>query len=156
MKKFILIMVAVASILGGCTNYKQIRIDDVKVGKLKMVALNAAEVELVTQVYNPTKAVFEIAGTDIIVTKDGASFAKITQVKRETVLIHPGEESKASVVLRAELTDPFAALSQGLNPKEWDLEKFKANGTVTVRKGKMYKKIKIEDVPLKELAQYMK
>lgn len=156
MKKFILIMVAAASILGGCANYKQIRIDDVNVGKLKMVALNAAEVELVTQVYNPTKAVFEIAGTDIIITKDGASFAKITQVKGEAALIHPGEESKASVVLRAELTDPFAALAQGLNPKAWDLEKFKANGTITVRKGKINKKIKIEDVPLKSLAQYLK
>ena len=155
MKKFILILVAAASILAGCTNYKNISIDDINLGKIRMVALNAAEADITLQVNNPTKAVFELDGIDIIITNGTSEFAKITQVKKNAVLVTPRNASSVQVTLRADLTNPFAALAQGLDPQAWDLDKFKANGTITVRKGKIYKALKIEDIPLSALASHL-
>ncbi|MBO5700601.1 MAG: hypothetical protein J6R57_04190 [Bacteroidales bacterium] len=156
MKKFTLILLAAASILAGCANYKQIRIEDINVGKLKMVALNAAQVDVDLEVFNPTKATFELAGVDIAVVKEGAEFAKITQVEGDEVLVAPGNPSKATLVLRAEVTDPMQVLATGLNPQKWNLDLFRANGAIWVKKGKMTKKIKVEDVPLKDLVDFLK
>ena len=156
MKKFALILLAAASILAGCANYKQIRVEDINVGKLKMVALNAAQVDVDLEVYNPTKATFELAGVDIAVVKEGAEFAKINQVEGRKVLVAPGNPSKATLVLRAEVTDPMQVLAAGLNPQKWDLDLFRANGTIWVKKGKMTKKIKVEDMPLKDLVDFLK
>ena len=117
MKKFILILVAAASILGGCSNYKNISIDDVNVGKLRMVALNAAEADITLQVNNPTKAVLELDGVDLIITNGASEFAKITQVKKDAVMVTPRNTTSVQVTLRAELTNPFAALAQGLDPQ---------------------------------------
>lgn len=152
MKKFILILIAAASILGGCAKYREIAIDDANLGKVRMVALNAAEVDINLKVNNPTKGTFELDGIDLVIYNDNTEFAKITQVKKEAVLVNSGNGVPVKVTLRAELTNPFAALSQGLDPKSWDLEKFKANGTVTIRKGKIYKKLEIEDMPLSAFA----
>jgi hypothetical protein len=116
MKKFVLVLLAAASVLASCSNYKQIRVADINVGKLNMVALNAAQVEVALDVVNPTKATFEIAGADIAVLKQGAEFAKITQVDNGKVLLAPGNPSKATLVLRAEVTDPMQVLAGGLNP----------------------------------------
>ena len=156
MKKFALILLAAASILAGCANYKQIRVEDINVGKLKMVALNAAQVDVDLEVYNPTKATFELAGVDISVVKEGAEFAKINQVEGEKVLVAPGNPSKATVVLRADITDPMQVLATGLNPQNWNLDLFRANGAIWVKKGKMTKKIKVEDMPLKDLVDFLK
>ena len=152
MKKFILILLAAASILGGCAKYKQIAIDDVNLGKVRMVALNAAEVDINLKVNNPTKAALELDGVDLVIYNENSEFAKITQVKKEAVLVTSGNSVPVKITLRAELTNPFAALAQGLDPKSWDLEKFKANGTITIRKGKIYKKLEIEDIPLSAFA----
>lgn len=156
MKKFTLILLAAASILAGCAKYKQIRVEDINVGKLKMVALNAAQIDVDLEVYNPTKATFELAGVDIAVVKEGAEFAKINQVEGAQVLVAPGNPSKATVVLRAEITDPMQVLAAGLNPQKWDLDLFRANGTIWVKKGRMTKKIKVEDMPLKDLVDFLK
>ena len=156
MKKFILVLLAAASILASCANYKQIRIEDVNVGKLKMVALNAAQVNVDIEVFNPTKATFELVGVDLAVLKEGAEFAKITQIEGEKVLIAPGDPSKAILALRAEITDPMQMLAGGLNPKNWDLDLFRANGELWVKKGKLVKKIKIENVPIKDIVDFLK
>ena len=156
MKKFTLILLAAASILASCANYKQIRIEDVNVGKLKMVALNAAQVNVNLEVFNPTKATFELAGVDVSIVKDGAEFAKITQVEGDKVLVAPGNPSKATVVLRADIPDPLQALAGGLNPKNWDMDLFRANGAIWIKKGKMTRKIKVEDMPLKDLVDFLK
>lgn len=156
MKKFVLVLLAAASVLASCSNYKQIRVADINVGKLNMVALNAAQVEVALDVVNPTKATFEIAGADIAVLKQGAEFAKITQVDNGKVLLAPGNPSKATLVLRAEVTDPMQVLAVGLNPKNWNIEQFTANGAVWVKKGKMTKKIKVENLPLKDIVDFLK
>ena len=156
MKKFALILLAAASILAGCANYKQIRVEDINVGKLKIVALNAAQVNVGIEVYNPTKATFELAGVDISVVKEGTEFAKINQVEGEKVLVAPGNPSKATVVLRAEVTDPMQVLATGFNPQNWNLDLFRANGAIWVKKGKLTKKIKVEDMPLKDLVDFLK
>lgn len=154
MKKFILILVAVASILGGCANYRQIQINDAELGKFRIVALNAAEADIKLQINNPTKATFEIAGVDLVISNGKSEFMKITQVKREAVLVTPGTPTQAKITLRGELTDPLAALAQGFNPQSWDLNKLTASGSMTFRKGKMYKTIKVEEVSLAILAGY--
>ena len=156
MKKFILVLLAAASILAGCANYKQVRIEDINVGKLKMVALNAAQVDVSLEVFNPTKATFELAGVDIAVAKEGVEFMKITQVQGEKVLVAPGNPSEATLVLRAEVTDPMQVLVTGLNPQNWDLDLFKANGAIWIKKGKITRKIMVEDMPLKDLVDFMK
>ena len=156
MKKFTLILLAAASILASCANYKQIRIEDVNVGKLKMVALNAAQVDVNLEVFNPTKATFEVVGVDVSVVKDGAEFAKITQVEGDKVLVAPGNPSKAKLVLRADIPDPMQVLAGGLNPQNWNLDLFRANGAIWVKKGKITKKIKVEDMPLKDLVDFLK
>ena len=156
MKKFILVLLAAASILVGCANYKQVRIEDINVGKLKMVALNAAQVDIGLEVFNPTKATFELAGVDIAVAKEGVEFMKITQVQGEKVFVAPGNPSEATLVLRAEVTDPMQVLVTGLNPQNWDLELFTANGAIWIKKGKITRKIMVEDMPLKDLVDFMK
>ena len=156
MKKFALILLAAASILAGCAGYRQIRVEDLNVRGIKMVALNALQFELDIEVNNPTRSVFEIAGTDLIVYRNDVEFAKITQVEGPQVNILPGTPSSATIVLRAELTDPMQALAAGLNPKNWSPEHFKATGAVWIKKGKISRKIKVQDLPVKDIVQYLK
>ncbi len=153
MKKFLLAAVAAVCMLGSCANYRQITLDDVKLGSVKMSALTAADAKLELHVTNPTKATFEIVGTEGTIYRDGAEFARISQVDAGKTLIAPGNPSVAHITLRAKLTDPFAALAGGLDPKSWKLEKFKADATVWVKKGKMTRKFEVKDMPLKEIIE---
>ena len=153
MKKFLLASVAAICMLGSCANYRQITLDDVKLGGVKMTALTAADVKLELHVTNPTKATFEIIGTEGTIYRNGSEFARISQVNAGKTLIAPGTPSVASITLRAKLTDPFSALSGGFDPKSWKLEKFRADATVWVKKGKMTKKFDIKNMPLKELIE---
>ena len=99
---------------------------------------------------------FAAARVDIAVVEEGAEVAKITPVEGDEVLVAPGNPSKATLVLRAEVTDPMQVLATGLNPQKWNLDLFRANGAIWVKKGKMTKKIKVEDMPLKDLVDFLK
>jgi predicted Zn-dependent protease len=46
-------------------------------------------------------------------------------------------------------------LAGGLNPKNWNIEQFTANGAVWVKKGKITKKIKVENLPLKDIVDFL-
>ena len=153
MKKFLLAAIAAVCLLGSCANYRQITLDDVKLDGVKMSALTAADIKLELHVTNPTKATFEIIGTEGTIYRDGSEFARISQVDAGKTLIAPGAPSTASITLRAKLTDPFSALAGGLDPKSWKLDKFRADATIWVKKGKMTKKFDIKDIPLKDIIE---
>lgn len=153
MKKFLLMLLMAVSVLSSCSGYKQIRLEDVKMEKFKMSALTSADVTLGLQVNNPTKSSFKIAGAEGTVYKDGAEFAKISQVKDGLTIIEPGTPAHAEIILRVWLTDPFSAVSAGFNPKSWDPDNFRADATIWVKKGKMTKKFNFKDMPVKDLLE---
>ena len=153
MKKFLLIIIAAAGILAGCTNYKNIRLEDVQMEKFRMSALTSADVTLKLEVSNPTNATFEIIGAEGTIYKEGGEFARISQVDNADVFVAPGTPSETSITLRVSLTDPFAAVSAGFNPKSWDPSKFKADAVVWIRKGKMKKQFRFKDMPVKDLIE---
>ncbi len=153
MKKFLLILLAATVMLGSCAGYRQIRLEDVQMKNFKMAALASADVTLGLQVSNPTKSAFKIAGAEGVVYRDGAEFARISQVKDGLAVIEPGTPSQAEITLRVTLTDPFSAVSAGFNPKNWNLDDFRADATIWVKKGKFSKKLNFKDVPVKDLVE---
>lgn len=153
MKKFLLILLAAASVLSSCAGYKQIDLEDVQMKSFKMSALTSADVTFALEVNNPTKSAFKIDGAEGIVYKDGVEFARISQVKDGIAVIEPGTPAHTDITLRVWLTDPFSAVSGGFNPKSWKLDNFKADATVWVKKGKFSKKLKFKDMPVKELVE---
>ena len=151
MKNFLLMAVAAVCMLGSCAGYRQITLDDVKLGGVKMSALTAADVKIELHVTNPTKATFEIVGTEGTIYRDGTEFAKISQVDTGKTEIAPGMPSETSITLRIKLTDPFSAIAGGFDPKQWKMEKFKADAVVWIKRGKIRKQLKFNNIPVKEL-----
>lgn len=153
MKKFPFIILALAFIIGGCANYRDIRIDDVDVAGIKVVALNAAQVALELQVNNPTKAVFEIADVKGTLKKEGSPFAAITTVKGKECIIAPGNPSNAQLTLRIEVLDPLSAIVTGFKPGAWDMKEFTVDAIITIKKGAVAKIVKLKDLPAEQLVK---
>lgn len=154
MKKLLLILVALGCIFGGCANYRQISLEDVQLGKIKMAGMTKADVGLKLLVNNPTKATFTVEDISGMVYKEGVEFARISMF--EPFQVAPGTPSDANAILRVEIADPVSALVMGLNFKSWNLDQFTVDAKVRVKGKGLKKNFTFEGKPLKELVEDLK
>ncbi|MBQ7774087.1 MAG: hypothetical protein IJ383_08515 [Bacteroidales bacterium] len=154
MKKLLLMLVALSCILGGCANYRQISLEDVQLGKIKMAGMTKADVGFRLLVNNPTKATFTVEDITGMVYKEGVEFARISMF--EPFQVAPGTPSGADATLRLEIADPVSALVMGVNLKSWKMEQFTVDARVQVKGKGIRKNFTFRDKPLKELAGDLK
>ena len=149
MKKFSIILLLAAFLFQGCASYRQIELVDVEFGKVRMKALTKAEIHVTLKIENPTGRTFFITSMDGVVKGVGSEFAKFTLAHE--VAVTPGKPASVPAIISAEVTDPLALLSNGLNVGALKNGDFTVDAAVQVRKGLVKKKFKIKEVPLKEL-----
>ena len=151
MKKFSIILLLAAFLLQGYASYRQIELVDVEFGKVKMKALTKAEVHVTLKIENPTGRTFFITSMDGVVKGAGSEFAKFTLAHE--VAVAPGKPASVPAIISAEVTDPLALLSSGLNAGALKNGNFTVDAAVQVRKGMAKKWFRVKDIPLKELLE---
>lgn len=152
MKKLLIVLFASAFIMGGCANYRNIEVTDVDIAEVSVVSLNAAQVKVKLQVDNPTRATFEIVGVEGSIKKMGNEFARVTQDQtQQECRILPGNQSKAEIVLRAELTDPLSIFAGGIK-----MDQFTADVVIKVKQGMFTKRVSYRDIPAGELIKQIR
>lgn len=152
MKKLLIVLFASAFIMGGCANYRNIEVTDVDIAEVSVVSLNAAQVKVKLQVDNPTRATFEIVGVEGSIKKMGNEFARVTQEQtQQECRILPGNQSKAEIVLRAELTDPLSIFAGGIK-----MDQFTADVVIKVKQGMFTKRVSYRDIPAGELIKQIR
>ena len=151
MKKFSIILLLAAFLLQGCANYRQIELVDVEFGKVKMTAFTKAQVQVNLKIENPTGRTFFITSMDGVVKGAGSEFAKFTLAHE--VAVTPGKPASVPAIISAEVTDPLALLSSGLNAGALKNGNFTVDAAVQVRKGMAKKWFRVKDIPLKELLE---
>lgn len=151
MKKLFLFLLLSTLLLQGCSSYKQISLEDVEFGKVKITALTKGKVQLTLKVHNPTRSTFKVRSIDGYLKNGAIEFAHISLP--EEFLVKPGTPSKADVLLDVEVSDPLALLSSGLSLASLKGENFTVDAYVTIKKGGISRHLKIKDVPLRQLME---
>ena len=154
MKKLIFLLWIAAFVLGGCANYRQIHLENVRVEKLKMVSVSKADVKLDVSLNNPIRGTIKVNQAEGVVSDAKGEFARIYLL--EPVEFAKGEPSQAMATFRVELVDPLSVVMMGLNPASWDLGQFTFSGYVKVKKGGAGKKFEVEGVPVKDIIGNLK
>jgi LEA14-like dessication related protein len=152
MKKILFILLVASIIMGGCANYRNIEVVGADVASVSVVSLNAVHIVVRLKVDNPTKATFEVVGTDGSIKKGGNEFAVVSQVAaQQKCTIPPGSPSVAEITLRVELTDPFSIFAGGIK-----LDQLTADVVIKVKQGALTRKLKVKDMPAGDLVKQIK
>ena len=151
MKKLFLFLLLSALLLQGCSSYKQISLEEVEFGKMKITALTKGKVNLTLKVNNPTRSTFKVTSIDGYLKNGAIEFAKVSLP--EEFLVKPGTPVTADVQLEIEVSDPLALLTSGLSLSSLKAENFTVDAYVTIKKGGISKRLKIKDVPLRQLME---
>lgn len=154
MKKLLLILVALSCLLSGCANYRQISLEDVQLGKIKMAGITKADVGLKLLVNNPTRATFTVEDIKGMVYKEGVEFARISM--SAPFQVAPGTPAATEATLRLEIADPVSALVMGLDFSSWKIEQFTVDAQVQVKGKGLKKNFILEGKPIRELAGDLK
>ena len=151
MKKLFLFLLLSALLLQGCSSYKQISLEEVEFGKMKITALTKGKVNLTLKVNNPTRSTFKVTSIDGYLKNGAIEFAKVSLP--EEFLVKPGTPVTADVQLEIEVSDPLALLTSGLSLSSLKAENFIVDAYVVIKKGGISKRLKIKDVPLRQLME---
>lgn len=151
MKKFSIILLLMAILLQGCASYRQVELADVEFGKVKMKGFTQAEIQVTLKVDNPTRSTFFITSLDGTINNAGTEFARFALAQE--ISVPPGKPAIVPAKITAEVADPLALLSKGLNLNTLKNEKFTVDALLQIRRGKIRKNFRIKDVPLKQLLQ---
>ena len=120
-------------------------------GKVKMKGFTQAEIQVTLKVDNPTRSTFFITSLDGTINSAGTEFARFALAQE--ILVPPGKPAIVPAKITAEVADPLALLSKGLNLNTLKNEKFTVDASLQIRRGKIRKNFRIKDVPLKQLLQ---
>lgn len=154
MKKILLLIITILTILSGCSNYKEVEINDIKVDKIKLVSTSGAEISLGIEANNPTKASYTLTNFKAIVYRDGVKFADINLMGNST--LPKISDTIVPVNLYMHLLDPLSLLTLGLDIESWDIDEFKTDFRLTVKKGALKKHIKRNNVPVSKIIKQIK
>lgn len=149
MKKIIALLSLVLLLLTGCSQYKNVDLNDIKVSKVKMISAQHIELQFKADVENPTRTEFEVTGIEGLLYRNGAEFANLQLIEPATV---PANFS-GDVLLKCKfsLSDPLAALALGLNIASLNSDDFTADLTVSVKGGALKKNFKYRDMPMSKV-----
>ena len=151
MKKLFLFLLLSTLLLQGCSSYKQISLEEVEFGKMKITALTKGKVNLTLKVNNPTRSTFKVTSIDGYLMNGAIEFAKVSLP--EEFQVKPGTPATADVQLEIEVSDPLALLTSGLSLSSLKAENFTVDAYMTIKKGAISKRLKIKDVPLRQLME---
>jgi LEA14-like dessication related protein len=154
MKKFFLFLLLSTLLLQGCSSYRQISVDDVEIGKVKITALTRAQVQTTLKINNPTRSTFRITALEGTVKNKDVEFARISLPQEFSV--PPGTPATVETMLAVEVSDPLSLLSSGLSLKSLKAENFTIDAAVQIKKGGVSKWLRMKDVPLKQLLENIK
>ncbi|MEG1088922.1 MAG: hypothetical protein RSE02_05565 [Bacteroidales bacterium] len=154
MRKYLIIIVALVSILSGCKGYRDISIGNIELEKFKLTSASKVDVVIGVDVFNPTKANFTLINVDGVLFRNDVPFANLSLLK--DVYIPTLHNGKALVNCRIELLDPMAVLVMGLNIKSWNMDEFRIKLKATVKKGAFKKSFKINNIPLDKVIKKIK
>lgn len=154
MRRILLLLASVIILFTGCTDYSQIKIDGVSMDKVRFNGTASASIVLKVQVDNPTSRTVAVESVDAVLLREGREFARFSLDDRAVAL--PGR-SEASLPVRASVVDPVGIITAGLNFKSWDMDNFTVDGRLVLSlDGKMKKKVKLRNVPLKDIVNSIK
>ena len=151
MKKLFLFLLLSTLLLQGCSSYKQISLEEVEFGKMKITALTKGKVNLTLKVNNPTRSTFKVTSIDGYLKNGAIEFARVSLP--EEFQVKPGTPATAVVQLDVEVSDPLALLTSGLSLNSLKAENFTVDAYMTIKKGGISKRLKIKDVPLRQLME---
>ncbi len=149
MKRFIFSFIAAALLFAGCAKYNEVDINDVKIGKVKMVGAKDIDVQLKANIENPTGTEFKVVSIDGSVFRNGVDFVGLQLVEEATV----PARSSGDVILKCRVTlkDKMSALALGLNLAYLNSDDFTVDLNATVKGGMVKKRIRYKDVPVSQL-----
>lgn len=153
MRRIVLIL-SVILILAGCSDYRQISINDVTVGSFRFNGTSSATIVLVAKVDNPTGHAVSLEEIDAVVLREGKDFIGLSLEEKASAA--PFSSSEISIPVRASVLDPVAIITAGLDFESWDLDNFVVDGKIVLASGGgMKKTLSLKKVPLKQLMEEM-
>lgn len=151
MRKYLIIIIALMSLLSSCAGYRDIAIGTVDVAKVKLNSASKVNLDLSVYVSNPTNANFTLTDIQGVLYRDDIPFADLTL--NEPVSVSANYIGNILVKTNITLLDPMAVLVMGLNLKSWHMDEFKIKLKATVKKGAFKKSIKLNNIPLDKLVK---
>ena len=154
MRKFLILTLLLAAILGGCSKYREVEVEDVRLQKIRLVSASKADLQLRVLVNNPTKSTFTITDIQGTLFRDDTRFAEVSLL--EEAVVHPLSREETVIKCRIHLLDPLAVLVMGLDIQSWNPEEFKLNLKTTVRSHGIKKNFKIDNIALDRVLKHVK
>lgn len=150
MKRFSIILLFAVLLLSGCNQYKDVRIESVKVTSVNFKKTTSATVELDVLADNPTKRTLSLPVFEGMLMKEDKEFATF-QLSNEPSLA-PETEGHFAVKIDLSISDPISLLTVGLNILSWSVDDFKLNGKVTIQSSTGGRKsFKFKNMPLSKV-----
>ena len=149
MRRILVLFMAAMLLLAGCSQYKDVDFEEIKIGKVRMVSSQEFDLQFKASVNNPTGTTFEVTSIDGIMLRNGAPFANLKLVENAAV----PSRSNSEVILkcRFSLTDPLAALALGLNMASLNSDDFTVDLTATIKGGMLKKSFRYKNVPMSRI-----
>lgn len=155
MRRIMLILSAAVMLLTGCTDYRQVRVEEVSLDSFRFKGTSSAVITLEVKVDNPTARTISVESVDAVLLREGKEFVRFTL--QEAVHAAPGTESDVLLPVNASVLDPVAIITAGLNFSSWNLEDYVIDGRMTMcADGKMRKTVRLREVPLKDIVNSIK
>ncbi|MBR5855853.1 MAG: hypothetical protein IKY70_01110 [Bacteroidales bacterium] len=149
MKWKILSLLMCGFLFVGCSQYKQIDVDDIKIAKIKMNSAKEIDLKFGITVENPSRTLFTLQAIDGVIYRNGAEFANM--VLLEEVQVPARFSGDVQAMCRLTLTDPLAALALGLNLASLNNDSFTVDVVATVKGGAVKKSFRYKDIPLSDV-----
>ncbi len=154
MKKFFILLIALTIFSSGCSNLKNIEVNDAKIESFKLVSASKSRAVLNVEVDNPSRKDIVVKSFEGEVLRNGEVFADV--VLLEEAVAPAKAVTAVPVKLEIILKNPLGALAMGLNFKSLDWNQFTVNAKATVKGGALKPTVKLENVPLKSIVHYFK
>jgi len=150
MKRLLIVIVLVITLLSSCTNYRNIEVSSVALRDVKLLSTSRAAIEVEYVITNNSGSDLILASADGFLMKNRVNFAQLTLVSADTVA--RGETTTNRLKFNVELLDPLSLFSMGLNINSWKTSDFEINVRGVIENSKGRKKVfKFKNLPLENL-----
>lgn len=154
MNRFVFFLIAVV-LFAGCTDYRQIKVDNVRLERFEFKGTSSALITLKADVANPTGRTLSLETLEATLLRDGKEFAYFTL--EDVPSAGPRSDSEILVPVKASVADPIAIIAAGLDMDSWDLDAFVVDGKLVIKSdGGVKKTVRLRKTPLRKLVESFK
>ncbi len=154
MKRLLILTILAVFTLAGCSNYRNIRINDVDVKSFDISSSAEIEALFDVEVDNPSKTEFVVKDIECGIKYKGSPFADV--VFGKPVVVPAASAGDIEVSCKVVILDPIKALSVGLNFKNIDMKNFTVDCSGTVKGGMAKKRFEFKDIPASTIIDRIK